>query len=239
MNFGRFKEPIDTKMTGKKRKRFSLNRLPFKRLFTITLLVLSASVFFTNAIIKWYSNKYVFSDSDKLIHNKVGLVLGTSKRISSGQSNSYFTYRINAAVKLFKEKKIDYILVSGDNGTKEYNEPIDMFNALLAAGVPKDHIVLDYAGFRTLDSIVRCHEVFGQESFTIISQKFHNERAVFLAHAHGINAVAYNAQDVSSQYSIKTQIREVFARSKVFIDLIFERRPKYLGDEVKIGTDQP
>lgn len=161
--------------------------------------------------------------------------MGTSRRVSSGHSNYYFTYRINAAVELFKSGKIDYILVSGDNGTKEYNEPRDMYEALIEAGIPSERIVLDYAGFRTLDSIVRCKEVFGQESFTIISQEFHNERAVFLAHAHGINAVGYNARDVSRGYSIKTRVREVFARTKVFIDLFIQKQPKFLGEKVPIG----
>jgi len=201
----------------------------------IPFLLLVLFVLLTNMVIYWYSHKYVYSDSDKVIHNKVGLVLGTSRRVSSGHSNYYFTYRINAAVDLYKRGKIEYILVSGDNSTKEYNEPRDMYHALIEAGVPSDRIVLDYAGFRTLDSIVRCKEVFGQESFTIISQEFHNERAVFLAHAHGINAVGYNARDVSRGYSVKTRVREVFARTKVFIDLFVQKQPKFLGEKITIG----
>lgn len=209
-----------------------------KKLFKSFFLIGGLLVLFlvlTNMVIYWYSHKYVFNDSQKIIHNKVGLVLGTSRRVSSGHDNYYFTYRINAAVKLFEEGKIDYLLVSGDNSTKAYNEPRDMYDALIKAGIPSDRIVLDFAGFRTLDSIVRCREVFGQESFTIISQEFHNERAVFLAHAHGINAVGYNAQDVSRGYSVKTRVREVFARSKVFLDLLVEKQPKFLGEKITIG----
>lgn len=192
-------------------------------------------VVMSNVIIEAYSAKYVQNDLKNLTHNKVGLVLGTSSKIASGHTNYFFKYRIDAAVRLFKAGKIDYILVSGDNGTKEYNEPRDMQKALLDKGIPEDRIVLDYAGFRTLDSIIRCRDVFGQNNFIIITQKFHNERAVFLAHANGIQAYGYNAQDVSRQATLKTRVREIFARSKVFIDIITEKQPKFLGEKIYIG----
>ncbi|MFY0672119.1 MAG: YdcF family protein [Bacteroidia bacterium] len=199
----------------------------------VPLIVLA--IIFCNATIHFYAQKYVYKNIEELPGQKVGLVLGTSKYVIGGNPNYYFKYRINAAVSLYKAGKIKYILVSGDNGTNAYNEPRDMYNALIDAGIPKEHIVLDYAGFRTLDSIVRCKEVFMQESFVIISQEFHNQRAVFLAHAHGINAIAFSAKDVQNKNGIKTRIRELFAKTKVFIDLALEKRPKYLGEQIVIG----
>ncbi|MGB0430022.1 MAG: SanA/YdcF family protein [Bacteroidia bacterium] len=193
-------------------------------------------VAFSNILVHFYASKYVYENLENLPNQKVGLVLGTSKYVANGSSNYYFNYRIAAAVKLFNAGKIDYILVSGDNATKQYNEPRDMFEALAKAGIPKNRIVLDFAGFRTLDSIVRCKEVFMQESFVIISQGFHNQRAVFIAHAHGINAIGYNAQDVKANSGFKTRVRELFARTKVFIDLMLEKRPKFLGEQIQIGA---
>ena len=204
-------------------------------LFKWLSIVLVLFIAFTNLTIKFYSANYVFNNIEEISHQKVGLVLGTSKNVSSGNTNNYFNFRINAAVALFKSGKIDYILVSGDNATKYYNEPKDMLNALLEAGIPRNKIVLDYAGFRTLDSIIRCNEVFMQENFIIISQQFHNERAVFLAHAHGINATGFNAADVQSKRGFYTRLRELFARSKVFIDLVLDKRPKFLGEQIPVG----
>ena len=106
--------------------------------------------------------------------------------------------------------------------------------ALMEKGIPECAITLDYAGFRTLDSVVRAKEIFGQNNITIISQKFHNERAIYLAENHGIKAVGYNAKNVIGRYGIKTKIREYFARTKVFIDIIFGITPKFLGEKIEI-----
>ena len=126
-------------------------------------------------------------------HNRVGLLLGTSSTTPRGTHNYYYTHRINAAAELFHAGKIDYLLISGDNSSKHYDEPTMMRDSLLLHGVPADRIVLDYAGFRPLDSVIRAKEVFGQSSFTIISQKFHNERALYMARDCGVDAIAYNA----------------------------------------------
>jgi SanA protein len=97
--------------------------------------------------------------------------------------------------------------------------------------------VLDYAGFRTLDSVVRCREVFSEDSITIISQEFHNQRALFIANKSGVNAIAFNAQEVSKNYSLKTCIREYFARVKCVLDIyILHTDPKFLGEKIKIGA---
>lgn len=161
--------------------------------------------------------------------NDVGLVLGANKYTPNGYINPYYKYRIDAAVALYKSGKIKYILVSGDNAYKSYNEPKNFKKDLIAKGVPENHIFLDYAGFRTLDSVVRAKEVFGQTSFTIISQKFHNERAIYIAKHFNINAIAYNAKDI-----YKTPNREYLARTKARLDLLFNVQPKFLGKKISI-----
>ncbi len=111
----------------------------------------------------------LFSDTATIPYNKVGLVLGTSKNTTQGYSNLFFKYRIEAAVTLYQSGKIKALIVSGDNGIKAYNEAEDMKQALIAAGIPQEAIYMDYAGFRTYDSVIRAKEIFGQDSLTIIS----------------------------------------------------------------------
>ena len=190
--------------------------------------------FWANHTIEYATDDYVTSSINKLPKEKVGLVLGTSKSLKNGNKNPYFFYRIEAAEELFKSGKIDYIIVSGDNSSQYYNEPEDMQNELVARGIPKTKIFLDFAGLRTLDSVVRAKEIFGQTSYLIISQRFHNERAVFLAQKKGIEAYGYNAKDVNKKAGFKTNLREYFARVKVFWDLFFGVDPKFSGSKVVI-----
>lgn len=195
----------------------------------IFLVVLSA-----NFWIEHSTKGKTFNKVALLPYNKVGLVLGTTPYLVGGRSNPYFKYRVQAVVDLYKSGKIDYILVSGDNSTHRYNEPKSFKKELIKRGIPAEHIILDYAGFRTLDSIVRAKKVFGLDSVTIISQKFHNQRAVYLANTKGLKAVGYNAKDVPFNIGIKVQLREYLARTKVFLDLLFGVQPKFLGEKIHI-----
>jgi SanA protein len=176
----------------------------------------------------------IFENVNELPHNRVGLLPGTSKYLMNGRKNLFFAYRIRAAVELYKKGKIDYILVSGDNSTPYYNEPVEIKKELMGKGVPDKRIYLDYAGFRTLDSILRAKEIFGLSKFTVISQKFHNERALFLAKHHGIEAIAYNAADVGFPYGLRTHLREYPARVMALLDIIFATQPKFGGEKIRI-----
>lgn len=210
-----------------------------KLLIQISIAVFILFVIFTmwiNISVSVLGNKYSYDSIDKIPHNHCGLVLGTSKYLSVGHENLYYLYRIKAAVDLFNNKKIDYIIVSGDNRSKNYNEPMRMYNDLVAAGIPKNKIILDYAGFRTLDSVIRGKEVFGQNEFTIISQPFHNQRAVYIARKRGIDAIAFNAEDVSDTQSIEVRLREIGARILLEFDLLIERQPHFLGEKVNIPS---
>ena len=208
-----------------------------KNIITLFLILIVLGIlltFWANHTIEYVTDDYVTSSINKLPKEKVGLVLGTSKSLKNGNKNPYFFYRIEAAEELFKSGKIDYIIVSGDNSSQYYNEPEDMQTELIARGIPKTKIFLDFAGLRTLDSVVRAKEIFGQNSYLIISQRFHNERAVFLAQKKGIEAYGYNAKDVNKKAGFKTSLREYFARVKVFWDLFFGVDPKFSGSKVVI-----
>ncbi|HNX59593.1 MAG TPA: ElyC/SanA/YdcF family protein, partial [Spirochaetota bacterium] len=108
---------------------------------------------------------------------------------------------------------------------------------LLSAGIPESRIFLDYAGFRTYDSIYRMDKIFGQKSFTVISQRFHNQRAVYIARSLGLRASGFNAADVDAYYGFRTNVREKFARVKVFIDFATGKKPKFLGEPIEIRAD--
>jgi SanA protein len=203
-------------------------------LLAILLVLVVCIVITCNIIISKTSNGLVYNDVNAIPHNKVGLLLGTSKNLKSGQKNMYFFNRIAAAVELYKAHKIDYIVISGDNGRYTYNEPADMQNELIKQGIPKDKIYLDYAGFRTYDSLIRMSKIFVQKSFTIISQEFHNRRAVYIAKRLDLNVVGFNAEDVSAYNGFKTNVREKFARVKVFIDFLVQKEPRFLGEKIEI-----
>ena len=215
----------------------------FKRIFRKKTIIIFLIIFvFLSVIsitladlrIKSVSKDYLYSDLTEIPYKKVGLVLGTTKFSQNRQVNLYYQYRIDAAVALYQAGKISYIVLSGDNSRKAYDEPTQMEADLVLAGVPKEVIFLDYAGFRTWDSVVRMKEIFSQDDFTIISQRFHNERAVYLAQRYGLNVVAFNAKDVDKYYGFKTNLREKFARVKVFVDLLTNKKPRFLGEKIEI-----
>ncbi len=180
------------------------------------------------------SSAYVTDDTGSLPEVKVGIVPGTIRYLSSGNPNLYFSYRIDAAVELYKAGKISHLLISGDNGRVGYNEPLDMKNALMEQGVPESVITLDYAGFDTYDSMIRAREVFGQDRFIVVSQEFQNERAVYIARRFGIEAFGYNARDVKRYGGLRTKVRETLARVKAFVEVQLGVKPTFLGEKVLI-----
>lgn len=145
------------------------------------LLVVVAFTLYVNIRVEQEAKGRIYTEMDSLPYNKVALLLGTNPINRWGRPNSYFTNRINTAAELYHAGKVDFIIASGDNHIRQYDEPTAMRDSLMAHGVPEDRIILDFAGFRTLDSVVRAKEVFGCDSLTIISQEDHNARALYLA----------------------------------------------------------
>lgn len=209
----------------------------FKKLwlvfFIIGVLAITAILLADQYVIK-QSKHAIFDDLASLPNNRVGLLLGTSKRVRDGHINLYYQYRINAAIELFKAGKIEFILISGDNSEYYYNEPKQMSEDLIARGIPKEKIYLDYAGFSTLDSVVRAQKVFCLDAFTVISQRFHNERAIAIANHKKLQVIGYNARDVSRSAGWKVHLREKLARVKMLWDLSIHRNPKFFGDRIEI-----
>lgn len=206
-------------------------------LLLIGLLVALIAVITCNLLVKRSSKGRIFQNVDDIPYRRVGLVLGTTPLNAKGGDNPYYANRMKATAALYHQGKISYVLVSGDNHKVGYNEPECMRKSLVALGVPDSVIYLDYAGFRTYDSMVRAKEVFGQDSVTVISQQWHNERALYIARHQRIDAIALNAKDVSRKRNyVKNHSREALAKVKVVLDVIFHKKPKFLGEPVVIGS---
>ncbi|WP_072931361.1 SanA/YdcF family protein [Chishuiella changwenlii] len=213
-------------------KKKTLRKMVLFLLLFITVVTLFSV--YANYKIEKSTQSFVTDKIEKLPNTKVAVVLGTSPNLKNGFQNYYFTYRIQAAAELYKSGKVSHFILSGDHGKKNYNEPEAMKLALVKNGIPANVIYLDYAGFRTLDSMIRAKEIFGQSKFIVVSQKFHNQRAIYIAKQNGIEVFGYNAKDVNKQMGFKTNVREYFARTKVFIDNWFSVKPKFLGEKIKI-----
>lgn len=203
----------------------------------ICLVLVALTVLVCNWVVNRGAEGRMYQDFSEIPYRRVGLVLGTTPERKDGTPNAFYCYRIESAAQLYRAHKISYIIVSGDNHVKGYNEPECMRRSLLALGVPDSVIYSDYAGFRTFDSMVRCKEVFGQDSVTVISQDWHNERAIYIAQHAGLDAIAFNAPDVKNKwYYVKSHTRELLAKVKVVLDVMFGKQPKFLGEPVVIGA---
>lgn len=207
-----------------------LNYLP-RKLLQYSIFCFSLCIFLLVLIdqaIGFYVRQGIYTDIAKLPYRPYGLVLGTSKYFAKNTPNLFYSYRLNAASELFKERKVDYLLLSGDNRTVEYNEPRTMFKDLKKMGVPEEFMYRDYAGFRTLDSVIRADQVFKAHSVTIITQRFHCERALFIAKYHNIDAICFVAEYPSGYNFVR--FREFFARVQAVFDLLIEKEPHFLGE---------
>ncbi len=194
-------------------------------------IVVSLFILGSNVWVVYSTKDKILRDYKNLPDSSVVLVLGTSNKLSNGLPNPYFEERINAAATLYRQGKAIHFLLSGDNRSRYYNEPEEMRKALIKAGVPERVITLDYAGLRTLDSIVRSKEIFGQSRLIIVTQPFHCYRALFISRYYNIDAVALLFDGNSENAIVRVNIREWFARAKAVLDLyILKTVPHHLGD---------
>ena len=196
-------------------------------------LALGLLILASDAWVSYRYASYRHQSMEQIRSFEVALVLGTGRNLGNGRINLYYKHRLEAAEALYKSGKVNYLLLSGDNGTVEYNEPMTMKRDLVARGIPAERIYLDYAGFRTLDSVVRCRAVFGQQRFLIVSQGFHTARAVHIARHLGMDAEGFDAQSVPM--SPRMWLREKLARFKMALDLLWGTQPKFLGPPIRIG----
>ena len=202
--------------------------------FIKSIIIIVLTIILNDLFISHSTQVQTFTTASSIPAKTVGLLLGTSKYTVNGEVNLFYKYRLQAAKDLYDNDKVEFLILSGDNSTQNYNEPYTMQQDLLELGVPEEKLFLDHAGFRTLDSVVRASKVFDEDDFTIISQNFHNQRALFIANNKNIQAIAFNAKDVPKDVSLRVFLREKLARVKTVIDLFFKVEPKFLGEKILI-----
>ncbi len=204
------------------------------RFAKVSFYCTSAIVAFAGAIFA-LANLWVLSyrpqtDIAVVLPREYALVLGTSKFTFSGMVNPYYRYRILAASELYLAGKVKKIILSGDNSTRYYNEPETMRTDLIESGVPNEDIILDFAGFSTLDSVARCKNKFGVKNPIIVTQKYHLHRALFLANHYGMDgAIGYSAKaPEGASFRVRNESREALARVKAVLDAkVFGTKPKF------------
>ena len=214
---------------------------------TLCILLLIALAAVALALLSWIAQRHLESLADSLMKGdpaqlpavNVALVLGAAPIGPEGGPNRYFEYRLDAAAALWRAGKVKYFLVSGDNRHVNYDEPTAMRAGLIARGVPADSIYRDFAGVRTLDSVLRAEQVFGQKRLIIVSQPFHLARALFLAREEGIDAWGLAARDVDRPYSIFTTLRRYPSALRAYYDVWFDTPPRHAGKPIVIGVDPP
>ena len=195
--------------------------------FLLVLMVGGGLIGVCIAVVKHYAEGRLFADVSAVPYRKVGLVLGTVPIVQDHQ-NLYYRYRMDAAAELYFTNKVSYLLLSGDNHISHYNEPDSV-------------IYLDCAGFRTFDSMVRAKKVFAQDSVTVVSQQWHDERAIYIAGHYGLDAIAFCAKDYTAgrRVYLKNHLREALAKVKVVLDLMFDKQPHFLGEIENIPSNEP
>lgn len=210
----------------------------FKRIFMALLIGLGLLIAVVAACNIWVLSSCsgrLYDNAETVPHKRVAVMLGTNPKTKTGKMNYFYKHRIDAAVKLYQNGKIDRILISGDNSSKTYSEPDAMKADLMAAGIPDSAIYLDFAGFSTYDSMVRAKKVFGLSEFMVVSQDFHNKRAVYIARQNGIDAIGFNVQNtLFRKWRIKMELREILARVKAVGEVVMNKKPHFLGEQIEI-----
>ena len=219
-------------MTNKTKLR---KKLLFVAIVILVLIIIGiCCVMGIDIYVKSFAKGKLYYQAENVPNKKIAVVLGTTK-YTHGRKNLFYEYRLNAAVDLWKAGKINAILVSGDNSRIGYDEPSNMKEDLISRGVPAEFITVDFAGFRTLDSVVRAKEIFDLDDYIVVSQEFHCERAIYLAEKKGQKIIGYCAKDVSDPAGIKSILREYLAKPKALLDIIFGKKPKFLGQKENIN----
>ncbi|PCS22380.1 SanA/YdcF family protein [Candidatus Enterovibrio escicola] len=207
------------------------------KLFLFIIVTLIILLIFVAAADIWVSIQArgrIFDSIQKIPSRNIALVLGTSKYIGKNL-NPYYTYRIEAAKELYQNNKVNVLLLSGDNEHLSYNEPWTMKRDMLRAGIPNSRIYLDYAGFRTLDSVIRAKKIFDANAFTLVTQAFHCERALFITEHYDIDAICLAAPSPKGLAGLKIRVRETVARVKAILDIyILNVQPRFLGPKESI-----
>ncbi len=213
-----------------------LSKARLKKLGKYVLLVFLAVYALCNIVVFFSSKKYMSRDMAALPSCYTALVLGASV-YASGEPSPILADRLDKALDLYKNNKIKRFLLSGDHGTRSYDEVNKMRAYLNGKGVPDSVIFTDHAGFDTYSSMVRAQKIFEVDSLIIVTQAFHLRRAIYIARKQGLAAYGYQS-DMRKYSSINyLRLRESFANIKAFFEVLFHVKPRFEGDKIPITGD--
>lgn len=208
----------------------------FKKLLIILLIFAFAGVavlYGLSAHIHSATEEVIFENGEDVPDVFTAIVLGASVR-SNGNLSMMLEDRVKSAYQLYKDGKVKRFLLSGDNGSKNYNEPQAMKEYLINLGVPEEDIFLDYAGFDTYDSMYRASSIFNVKDAVVVTQKFHLPRAIYISQKLGLNYYGLIGDKHIYQREGANQRRELLANVKAYSELLMDKEPTYLGSQIPI-----
>jgi SanA protein len=196
----------------------------------IILIIVVTYIILVPYLILQYGKNRIYTDISKVSQYPVAIVFGAGLK-QDGTPNDMLQDRLDTAVDLYSQGKIEKFLLSGDNSLIEYNEPQAMYEYLTEQKlIPKEDVVRDYAGLRTYDTCIRAKEIWGLKDVILISQGYHLSRAIYTCNTLGVKSVGYSATKYPYIGERYYKLREIVALHKAVIDLyIFP--PKYIGGE--------
>jgi SanA protein len=204
----------------------------FKKLFYLSLIGL-VLVFGINFYVKSKTNFLIFYSENKIPKNKVGIIFGAG--INGDKPSKYLKDRLDAGIKLFKAKKINKILLSGDNGSDAHDELTVMKIYCFKNGIDTTKIYIDYAGFDTYSTMFRAKNIFKIDKAILITQEYHLNRAIYIGNNLGIESIGFSANQGEYRNYNYVRFREYFSICKSVIDVIRNREPHFLGTEININ----
>jgi SanA protein len=211
----------------------------FKKLALITFALITIVIFAIisiNSSIKNKSKSFIFNDISKLPKCYTAIVLG-AKVFPDGRPSNYLQDRLDKAIELYKRKKVSRFLLSGDHGQTNYDEVNNMKAYLIKNGIDTKDIFLDHAGFDTYNTMVRAKEIFEVKDAIIVSQDFHLPRAIYIAREKGIKAYEITADNQEYANLKSLYRREKIANIKAFLEILINKKPKFLGEKIPITGD--
>ncbi|TFB34140.1 hypothetical protein E3V97_01655 [Pedobacter alluvionis] len=186
-----------------------------------------------NLLIKHQTNPAIYSNEQDIPKTKVAIIFGAG--INGNKPSKYLKDRLDAGIKLYKNNKIDKILLSGDNGSDAHDELTVMKLYCYEHGVDTNKIYLDYAGFDSYSTLYRSKFIFDIDTAILVSQKYHLNRCINIGDKLGIKSYGFVADQGTYQGFKYASFREYFAVVKSTIDLMIGRKPHFLGEKVNIN----
>lgn len=200
---------------------------PWRATAAVAVLVPLLTVALCWSWIRW-STRDAVSDVSSAPEAPVAIVLGAGLR-TDGTPSRWLAGRLAAGAELYRQGKVQAILVSGDNSRGDYDEVTAMEDWLIAEGVPSERVVRDHAGFDTWDSCTRAKRIFGVDEALVVTQPFHLRRAVYLCREAGIATHGVSAPATGGK-TTRNELREALASIKAVADGVLEPDPRYLGE---------